>query len=322
MNKKITTTSRPTTTVSTRKPFFNLQNILSTVLKPVTSLEFHPKPVEQCVSRKGKKIQERILLDDYDEDDDDVPMVGETSFGEYPWMLAILKRVKKTATFEYKCGGTLISMKSALTAHHCLSNTNSRIKAENYQVRAGEWDRATLYEIIGHQDRQVNQIISHPQYYSGGLFNDIAIIKWQVPFEKEINVAPICLPDVSDNFDRVKTYCIVTGWGKVSEDETKADKLKFVKVPLVDRTTCQVQLQKTRLGSRFRLHDSFICAGGEENRDSCDGDGGSPMICPRQDGSFVLSGLVSWGIGCGQKNVPAAYTNIKFLLDWIKTNDK
>lgn len=314
-----------TTTIltTTRKPYFGLQNILSTILRPVTDLDFlnnrNPSPSSpQCISRKGKKLQERILIDEDYEDDENTAMSGESSFSEYPWMLAILKRVRKTESFEYKCGGVLISMKIALTAHHCL--TGNRIKAENFQVRAGEWDRASSLEIIPHQDRQVTEIVSHPKYYSGGLFNDVAIMKWQIPFENEINVAPICLPDTSDTYDNVKTYCTATGWGKVSEDETKSDKLKFVKVPIVDRTTCQVQLQKTRLGSRFRLHESFICAGGEEGRDSCDGDGGSPLICPRKDGSYVLSGLVSWGISCGQKNVPGVYTNIRNLLDWIKNN--
>lgn len=245
----------------------------------------------QCISRKGKKhLQERILLEsDYDEEDRDTAMVGESAFAEYPWMILILKRAK-IGTFEFKCGGVLITMKSALTVHHCISSSSRAVNVDNYRVRAGEWDRASTLEIIGHQDRSISQIILHPDYYSGGLFNDLAIMKWQKPFENEINVSPICLPDPStDTYDDAnKIYCTVTGWGKVSEDEVKSDKLKFVKVPLVDRTTCQVQLQKTKLGSRFRLHESFLCAGGEENRDSCDGDGGSPLICPRKDGSFVL----------------------------------
>lgn len=269
----------------------------------MTTLDFSGNKApanDQCISKKGSKhLQERILLeDDYDEDNRDVAMVGESSFAEYPWMLALLKRAK-SGTFEFKCGGVLISMNSALTAHHCISTSSRAVNVDNYRVRAGEWDRASTLEVIGHQDRPISQIVLHPDYYSGGLFNDLAIMKWQKPFENEINVAPICLPDpktdtydenkIHDtNVDQNKIYCTVTGWGKVSDDEAKSDKLKFVKIPLVDRTTCQVQLQKTRLGSRFRLHESFVCAGGEANRDSCDGDGGSPLICPRRDGSFVL----------------------------------
>lgn len=307
------------------------------MLKPVTGIDFGPRETEtfhtsSCVSHKGsrKNLNERILLEsDYEEDDRETAMVGETSFAEFPWMLAVLKRVK-TGNFDFKCGGVLISMKSALTAHHCIASSSSRaVNVDNFLVRAGEWDRASIFEVIGHQDRLVNEIVLHPGYYSGGLFNDLAIMKWQKPFEGEINVSPICLPEppshhdsstLSLENDSTRTYCTVTGWGKASSAEHKSDKLKFVKVPIVDRTTCQHQLQKTRLGGRFRLHESFVCAGGEENRDSCDGDGGSPLVCPRKDGSYELTGLVSWGIGCGERNVPGVYTSIKSLQSWIRKN--
>jgi secreted trypsin-like serine protease len=203
-----------------------------------------------------------------------------------------------------------------LTANHCLKG--STIKAEDYLVRAGEWDRSSTLEFAPHHDRQVSNVISHPQYYSGGLHNDVAILKWNHPLEKEVNMAPICLPDERETF-AIGTYCTVTGWGKQSEQAAATtDKLKFVKVPIVNHATCERQFQDNRLGRRFRLHESFICAGGEEGLDSCTNDGGSPIICPRSDGSFVLAGLVSWGLDCGQKNVPGAYTNIQYLLKWIK----
>ena len=164
----------------------------------------------------------------------------------------------------------------------------------------------------------MSRIISHPEYYSGALFNDIAALKWQVPLEPEVNVAPLCLPEESDIFTP-GTLCTVTGWGKVGKNAPTTDKLKFAKVPIVNRETCQRQFQDNRLGRRFRLHDSFICAGGEAGVDSCSNDGGSPLVCPRSDGSFVLAGLVSWGLDCGQKDVPGAYTNVQHLAKWIKS---
>jgi secreted trypsin-like serine protease len=48
------------------------------------------------------------------------------------------------------------------------------------------------------------------------------------------------------------------------------------------------------------------------------GDGGGPLVCAREDGRYVLAGVTSWGIGCGQKDVPGVYAKVTSFLDWIK----
>lgn len=111
------TTQRTTSTTTHRKGLinFNLGNItnfFSTVLKPVPSTNFDNKPkppqnLQKCVSRKGKKIEKRILIDEDDDEGDESALSGETAFAEFPWMLEILKKNRKTGIFEYKCGGVL-----------------------------------------------------------------------------------------------------------------------------------------------------------------------------------------------------------------------
>ena len=63
--------------------------------------------------------------------------------------------------------------------------------------------------------------------------------------------------------------------------------LKEVVIPLVRNKKCQSLLRKTRLGPFFKLDDSFICAGGQKDIDTCKGDGGSPLTCEQSDGSWV-----------------------------------
>lgn len=64
--------------------------------------------------------------------------------------------------------------------------------------------------------------------------------------------------------DDVTKICIKTGQaGKYQHV------LKKIELPLVPHPTCQNSLRKTRLGQAFRLHESFVCAGGEPGRDTC-----------------------------------------------------
>lgn len=64
-------------------------------------------------------------------------------------------------------------------------------------------------------------------------------------------------------------------WGKSTFNSTSYQTiLKEVSLPLVEHFTCQNQLRNTRLGPNFLLDPlSFICAGGELNKDACTGDG-------------------------------------------------
>lgn len=85
---------------------------------------------------------------------------------------------------------------------------------------------------------------------------------------------------------------------------------------MLSNRVCEEQMKKTRLGPSFNLHKGFICAGGEEGKDACKGDGGSPMVCERH-GHMELAGVVSWGIGCGLPGVPGVYVRVSHYLDWI-----
>ena len=47
------------------------------------------------------------------------------------------------------------------------------------------------------------------------------------------------------------------------------------------------------------------------------GDGGGPLVCEK-DGQWYQVGIVSFGIGCGRRNVPGVYTKVEDYEDWIE----
>ena len=100
----------------------------------------------------------------------------------------------------------------------------------------------------------------------------------------------------------------MSGWGKnqFGLSGSYQNILKEVDVPIMSHSQCQQRLRTTRLGGQFLLHPGFLCAGGEEGKDACKGDGGSPLVC-ELDGVWQLAGIVSWGVGCGTRDIPGVY---------------
>jgi len=164
----------------------------------------------------------------------------------------------------------------------------------------------------------VIDFIIHEQYYYGGLLNDVALLFLSEPAKIAYNVNTICLAPPNHNFDLQR--CFVSGWGRelFGKKENYQVIMKRVELPIVPRFQCLAELRKTKLGPRFNLHSSFICAGGEAGKDSCKGDGGSPLVCPVPNtlDRFYQVGIVAWGIGCGS-STPGVYVNVPIFRSWI-----
>ena len=241
-----------------------------------------------------------------------VDVDGESKFGEFPWSVLILSKYPEDLSFQYQCGGALIHPRAVLTAAHCVED-----EKKLFLVRAGEWDRSFEMEFFPHQDRDVKTVFLHPHYFNETLYNDIAVVLLESPFDLTNHIDVVCLPngEVSVPSD---AQCYLTGWGKRNQTKNIVDILKKIELFMVDATTCESRI-RTRQSEHFSLHSSFVCALGAYGGSACTGDGGSALVCPipGETGRYQQIGVASWGIGCGFSPYPGVYANVPLLKHWV-----
>uniref|UniRef100_A0A8D9DQA6 Phenoloxidase-activating factor 2 n=2 Tax=Cacopsylla melanoneura TaxID=428564 RepID=A0A8D9DQA6_9HEMI len=277
-----------------------------------------PEVVEECGIRKGSSNNYDLRI---------TAPNSETQFGEFPWMMAILTtKINEDGSVQdnvFQCGASLIQPNVVLTAAHCVYN----LRPEDIKVRAGEWDTISnedpLVEPYPDQEETVSEVLFHDGFELATVYNDIALLILKHPIKLRTHIGLVCTPNFVDEYD--PESCVVTGWGKEQFGKTGQyqSKLRFLDLKVVERQSCQNQLRQTRLGNYFRLHDSFLCAIGDRNKDACKGDGGGPLVCRlRSDPQrYTQVGIVAWGIGCGGGS-PGVYVDVYKFKRWILNNSK
>ena len=147
------------------------------------------------------------------------------------------------------------------------------------------------------------------------LQHDIILLKLEEPliFSKDVNKA--CLP--TEDFDPSKSVagCYVSGWGSLKKRLGPSSKLlHWVNMPLVPNSKCN-------LAYRGIITKNMICMGYPEGgKDSCRADSGGPLVCPDEKRQAIITGVVSFGVGCGDPRYPGVYTKVVAYLKWIRRN--
>uniref|UniRef100_A0AAY5K703 Neurotrypsin n=1 Tax=Esox lucius TaxID=8010 RepID=A0AAY5K703_ESOLU len=210
------------------------------------------------------------------------------------------------------CSGTLISPCWALASAHCF--TRFGIDPSQYVLRVGGSDRTLTPE----------QVVVHRKFRSdqgpGG--HDLALLRLPSPkghcltFDPNTNAACLSTPDTAAI--RSPSSCVVAvtaGWDG-------PDAVLQSWVPLLSSWQC-----KKRYGDGYSSHGT-LCAGSPPDtrrlhgNNGCQGNWGGGLVCQREEGRWVLTGMVSGGYGCSDPSTPALYTRVSRFQAWIQELDE
>lgn len=236
---------------------------------------------------------------------------GIASYGEWPWQVSL--RQWKNNQFRHKCGAALLTRNWIVTAAHCVKD----VSPSNLLVRVGEYNVLDENETHDHTNRRITRVITHVNFDKQSYEYDIAVLRMVRPVDFQPNVIPICLP--SNNNLLVGKTGSVTGWGRRSEFGQISPILREVHLPIISNQKCMQMYRSS--GQNEWIPKIFLCAGtANGGADSCEGDSGGPLVVKSTNGRYSLAGVISWGIGCGDRNRPGVYTRISEFKSWIKRN--
>jgi secreted trypsin-like serine protease len=215
------------------------------------------------------------------------------------------------------CGATVISDEWILTASHCVDGTN----AAEIQVLLAEHD---YWDSDDPVRMDISEIIMHAGYDSGTVDQDFALLKMasKIDWASNPNIRPACLPDAAAG-DYDQWMSTVTGWGTTSSGGSVSNVLLEVDVKVISNSECNA--------AYGGITSNMLCAAdasGNGGSDACQGDSGGPLVSSGEDGNcgttpgqnYDLIGVVSFGIGCAEKDYPGVYARTTAALDWIYTN--
>ncbi|XP_067625965.1 serine protease gd-like isoform X4 [Eurosta solidaginis] len=237
----------------------------------------------------------------------------EVARGQFPWLTAIYK--KDTDALSFKCGGSLISRRTVISAAHCFK----RLNAEQIVSFFGRHDLEN-YSEDGIISRDIQNLLIHPDYVSDTPNADLALLQIEALEKFTQHIQPICLWSESTEISLILGQtATVVGWGYEGKSNQDIAPLpKMVDMTVASNDDC------LRSSAAFQqiVTDNTICAGNRDGTGPCMGDSGGGLMMLR-NGRWVLRGVVSVGQSSRRRcNLYeyVVYCDTAKYMTWLRQN--
>lgn len=286
-------------------------------------------PGQAVVAREAGDLNSGVEIAVDPEQDPISAIVGGSAApaGQFPWAVGIL-RPNNAGRLVLFCGGTLIAPDWVLAAAHCFFDASTRqidIPPEQVRILVGTNDLTS-----GGEQIPLGELIVNPSF-SGDLLegNDIALIRLSRRPNALLSTASILGPSTV-NRASAGTLSTLIGWGSltaepfprpVDQQSSFPTLLQQVQIPIISNEQCQLAAgSDPTLAGIYgsRILPSMLCtlapSGGQ---DACQGDSGGPVLVPDAQGGTAVAGLVSYGAGCAQPNLPGVATRVSSFSSFV-----